>query len=74
MVAIGQCRSGGITVATVAPAHGMDNVIPDSEDSGGPPLPHWDYLIWASKKKPECSDDPIYIETCYLRDQIIIAA
>ena len=38
-VAIGQCRSGGITVATVAPAHGADNVVPDNEDSGGPPLP-----------------------------------
>ena len=50
-MAIGQCRSGGITVATVAPAHGADNVVPDSEDSGGPPLPHRGYPMWASKKK-----------------------
>ena len=50
-MAIGQCRSGGITVATVAPAHGADNVIPDNEDSGGPPLPHRGYPMWASKKK-----------------------
>ena len=50
-MAIGQCRSGGITVATVAPAHGADNVVPDSEDSGGPPLPHWGYPMWASTKK-----------------------
>ena len=37
-VAIGQCRSGGITVATVAPAHGAEDVIPDNEISGGPPF------------------------------------
>ena len=49
-----QCRSGGITVATVAPAHGADNVVPDKEDSGGPPLPHWGYPMWASKKKYIC--------------------
>ena len=28
-------------VAAMAPAHGVDNVVPDKEDSGGPPLPHW---------------------------------
>ena len=50
-MAIGQCRSGGITVATVAPAHGADNVVLDNEDSGGPPLPHRGYPMWASKKK-----------------------
>ena len=49
-LAIGQCRSGGITVATVAPAHGADNVVPDKEDSGGPPQPHPGYPMWASKK------------------------
>ena len=38
-------------VATVAPAHGADNVVPDNEDSGGPPLPHRGYPMWASKKK-----------------------
>ena len=37
-------------VATVAPAHGADNVVPDKEDSGGPPLPHRGYPMWASKK------------------------
>ena len=50
-MAIGQCRSGGITVATVAQAHGADNVVPDNEDSGESPLPHRGYPIWASKKK-----------------------
>ena len=33
MVAIGQCRCGGIMVSTEAPAHGADNVVPDKEDS-----------------------------------------
>ena len=52
-VAIGQCRSGGIMVATEAPAHGVDNVVLDKENSGGPPLPHQRYQMWASiKKKP----------------------
>ena len=37
-LAIGGCSSGGITVVTVAPAHGADNVVPNKEDSGGPPL------------------------------------
>ena len=37
-MAIGQCRSGGITVATVAPAHGAEDVVPDNEISGGPPF------------------------------------
>ena len=54
-VAIGQCRSWGITVATVAPAHGADNVVPDHEDFGGPPLPHRGYPMWASKKKIYCT-------------------
>ena len=36
-LAIGGCSSGGITVVTVAPAHGADNVVPNKEDSGGPP-------------------------------------
>ena len=36
----GKCRSGGITEAIVAPAHGANNVVPDKEDSGGPPLSH----------------------------------
>ena len=35
----------------MAPAHGADNVVPDNEDSGGPPLPHWGYPMWASKRK-----------------------
>ena len=38
-------------VATVAPAHGADNVVLDNEDSGGPLLPHRGYPMWASKKK-----------------------
>ena len=46
--AIGQCGSGGITVATEVPAHCADNVILDEEDSGRPPLPHWGYPMWAS--------------------------
>ena len=37
-MALGQCRSGGITVATVAPAHGAEDVVPDNEISGGPPF------------------------------------
>ena len=37
-MAIGQCRSGGITVAIVAPAHGAEDVVPDNEISGGPPF------------------------------------
>ena len=49
------CRSGGIMVATVAPAHDVDNDVhndvPDKEDSGGPPLPDWGYPMWALKKK-----------------------
>ena len=47
----GQCRSGAITVATVAPAHGVDNGIPDKEDSGGPPLPHQGYIRCGHRKK-----------------------
>ena len=40
-------------VATEAPAHGVDNVVLDKENSGGPPLPHQRYQMWASiKKKP----------------------
>ena len=38
-------------MATVAPAHGADNVVPNNEDSGGPPLPHRGHPMWASKKK-----------------------
>ena len=37
-MAIGQCRSGGITVATVALAHGAEDVVLDNEISGGPPF------------------------------------
>ena len=37
-MAIGQCRSGGITVVTVAPAHGAEDVVPDNEISGGSPF------------------------------------
>ena len=48
-MAIGRCKSGGITVATVAPGHGADNVVPDKEVSGGPPLPHSSYPMWALK-------------------------
>ena len=40
---LGQCRSGGIMVAA-------DNVVLDKEDSGGPPLPHRGYSMWASEK------------------------
>ena len=50
-MAIGDYRGGGITVATVAPAHGADNAVPDKEDSGRPPLPHQGYPMWASGKK-----------------------
>ena len=38
-------------MATFASAHGADYVVPDNEDSGGPPLPHRGYPMWASKKK-----------------------
>ena len=49
-VAIGQYSCAGIMVATKAPFHGADNVIPDNEDSGEPPIPHWSNLVWASRK------------------------
>ena len=44
-MAIGQCRSGGITVATVALAHGVDNAVLGNENSGGYPLYHM--LKWS---------------------------
>ena len=40
-MAIGQGKNGSITVATVALAHGADNVLLDKEDSSRTPLPHW---------------------------------
>ena len=53
-MAIGQCKNGNITVATVAPAHGADNVVADKEDSGRPPLPHRGYPMSAYKKHYNC--------------------
>ena len=51
-MAIGQCRSGGITVATVAPAHGAEDVVPDNEISGGPPFDMG--LTMSAQKKKVC--------------------
>ena len=68
-------------VATVAPAHGADNVVPDNEDSGGPPLPHRGYPMWASKKrKPEsvnvnvnyCKMDHTRLEQRWKQRQAVI--
>ena len=42
-------------MATQAPAHGADNVVMDKEDSGGPPLPHRGYPMWASKKEKKAA-------------------
>ena len=39
-VVIGQYRDGVIMVVTVAKAQDADNVVPDNEDSGEPPLSH----------------------------------
>ena len=50
-MAIGQCRSGGITVATVAPAHGAEDVVPDNENSGGPPFDMGLTMLAPNKKK-----------------------
>ena len=51
-VAIAQCsRPGGITVATSTLAQDADNVVSVIEDFGGPPLPHWKKLMWASTQK-----------------------
>ena len=47
-MAIGQSRSGWHS----DPVPDADNVILDKEDSGGPPPPHWSYLMWAKKNQP----------------------
>ena len=53
-MAIGQCRSGGITLATVAPAHGAEDVVPDNEITGGPPFDMG--LTMSAQKKKEKKD------------------
>ena len=58
-MAIGQCRSGGITVATVAPAHGAEDVVPDNEISGGPPFDMGLTMLAQKKKKKIISDEGI---------------
>ena len=45
-MAIGQCRSGGITVVTAS----LTNGVQDQEEYDGPPLLHRSYPIWAWKK------------------------
>ena len=67
-MAIGQCRSWGITVARVALAHGTDNAVADKEDSG--PLPYWSYPMWALKKSTFAAR--FHPQEAYKSDIIII--
>ena len=59
-MAIGQCRSGGITVATVAPAHGAEDVVPDNEISGGPPFDMGLTMSAPKKNKKKCRIKDIF--------------
>ena len=64
-------------LATVALAHGADNVAQDKEDFALPPLPHRSYPMWASTKKgcatiPALMSDLGFFNMCYAYEFYIL--
>ena len=63
-VTFGECSGGGISVGTVALAHGADDAVPDKEDSGRPPPSHWGYPMGNSAMQESAVRHTRYMISC----------